>query len=334
VTTGPSSADEPTRERVRAAIGQVGGYWRPLAAVARLQEELGELAELCVSSTSHAERCASELADLWIITTALADQFLGRVAEPGSYARRPPASRDRLGGLVAAAGRIARIVNHYDGPKTPRTFDGWISLSDAVAEFHRALADSAHAHDIDLAVAVAAKLDAIPTLDAGRFRAGEHDPSTAASLQRFRAIRAASSCPEAERERLWGSPEWSSKSFESNVDAIVVGLSSFTKAAAWERLDGYLISGPAFTSIALLDDWLRRLLAELSDRDPMDEAAAPTPDGDGARRFAFNGQRLALAVFSPLYDVPDLCHSPDGTFALLRSESHMDGSPSASTREK
>jgi NTP pyrophosphatase (non-canonical NTP hydrolase) len=321
---GPSSADEPTRERVRAAIGQVGGYWRPLAAVARLQEELGELAELFVSSpdieqsaSEPTEQLAFELADLWIITTALADQFLGRVAEPGSYIRRLAPSRDLLVGLAAAAGRVARIVNYYDGPKTPRTFDGWISLGDAIAEFHRALADCAHAHDIDLAAAVAAKLDAIPALDAGRFRAGEHDPSTASSLRRFRAMRAASPRSEAERERLWGSPEWSSKSFVANVNVIAVGLTSFAKAAAWERLDGYLVSGPEFTSIALLDDWLKRLLAELSDRDPVGEAAARTPDGGGARRFAFNGQRLALAVFSPLYEVPDSRHSPDGTFALL-----------------
>ncbi|MFI5009601.1 MAG: hypothetical protein ACHQDY_04930 [Solirubrobacterales bacterium] len=158
---------------MRATLNAVGGYWRPLAAVARLLEELGELAEILVSPTPDAGGLAEELADLWIITTALADQFLGDVAEPDSHPRRTPPSHDLFAELLAAAGLIARIVNYYDGPKTPRSLDGWVSLSDAVAEFHRVLADVAHAHDVDLATAVNSKLAAIPTLDAGRFPSGE-----------------------------------------------------------------------------------------------------------------------------------------------------------------
>jgi hypothetical protein len=376
VTSGHSSAGEPTRERVRATIGQVGGYWRPLAAVARMQEELGELAELLPPSLSDpatttkpdmdvvAERCASELADLWIITTALADQFLGVVAEPDSHPglrlgdradrvvsrEGQTVSCDLLSGLLAAAGRIARIVNYYDGPKTPRSFDGWISLSDAIAEFHRALADVAYAHGVRLAAAVSAKLDAIPTLDRGRFRAGVHEPSTAASLESFRALHVADAGPNA--ARLWGSPTWSSESFASNVQAVVADLTSFTKAAAWERLDGYLVCGPTLTSIPSLDDWLERLLDETSERDPLAGRAAPDPvDGvdDQAsgssygadRRFVFNGLRLSVAVYSPLYDVsaprrppPDAPHPPAGThhspaatFVLLGVERAANGHP-------
>jgi NTP pyrophosphatase (non-canonical NTP hydrolase) len=333
VTTGQANVNEPTRERVRAAMRQVGGYWRPLAAVARLQEELGELAELLMTCAPDveqhaadlaerwlselAEQCASELADLWIISTAIADQFLGCVAEPDSYPRRPPPSGDLLGNVVIAAGRIARIVNYYDGPKTPRTLEGWVPLSDAVAELHRALAEVAHAHDVDLAFAVNEKLDAIPVLDAGRFRDGEHDPSTAMSLERFPPLQAASPGLLAERARLWGSPEWSSTSFTSNVEAIVAELTSFTRAATWERLDGYLISGPSFTSTGLLDDWLRRLLVEMSDRDPVNEQPAPGPLDSADRQFAFNGLRLLVAVFSPLYATSDPRHSPAGTFVLL-----------------
>ncbi|MGC2374644.1 MAG: hypothetical protein WA484_12295 [Solirubrobacteraceae bacterium] len=367
MTTGKSGADEPTRgheptrERVRATIGQVGGYWRPLAAVARLLEELGELAELCEiasgsdvagpsrRSTRDAEQLGSELADLWIITTALADQFLGAVAEPDLAGRLPEDGTDQggggrpagepLGGVVVAAGRIARIVNYYDGPKTPRAFDGWISLSETVAGFHRALADVACAHEVDLVEAVNTKLDAIPALDSGRFGAGAHDPSTAASLERFRALHAASTEPAAagpgrdaapadldvERARLWGSAEWSSESFASNVQAIVAHLTPFTKAAPWERLDGYVISGPAFASLALLDNWLARLLAAIVARDPMDAhrtapadvhpAAAPAEGSE--RCLTFNGLPLRVSAFSPLYGASDSGRLAD-TFLLLR----------------
>jgi hypothetical protein len=389
VTSGHSSAGEPTRERVRATIGLVGGYWRPLAAVARMQEELGELAELPALSLAPPdtdatrkpqaaaiepqaaidpgdERYAAELADLWIITTALADQFHGAVAEPDSHTGHRPdrgvdrvsrggqaVSGDLLGGLVAAAGRIARIVNYYDGPKTPRAFEGWVSLGDAVADFHRTIAEAAHAHGVDLATAVSRKLDAIPALDSGRFRAGEHDPSTAASLESFRAIPAAAPDSDSGLARLWGSPGWSSEPFTSNLDPIVADLTSFTKAAPWERLDGYVICGPPLTSTALLEGWFTHLLAEITARDPAGERSVTGPVDDGpvddgpvdghldppARRLTFNGLHLLATVFSPLYDASDPRHSPAGarrspggtrqspagTFALLRVEHATEG---------
>lgn len=402
MTSGDSSAGEPTRERVRATIGLVGGYWRPLAAVARMQEELGELAELPALSLAPpgadatpksqaaaiepqavigpgGERYAAELADLWIITTALADQFLGAVAEPDSHIRHRPGDGvdrvyrggqavpgDLLGGLAAAAGRIARIVNYYDGPKTPRTFEGWISLGEAVADFHRAIAEAAHAHGIDLATAVSGKLDAIPALDSGRFRTGEHDPSTAGSLESFRAIQAkgsgshtepARSGPHAQAARLWGSPGWSSEPFTSNLDPIAADLTSFTKAAPWERLDGYVICGPPLTSTALLEGWFTHLLAEITARDPAGERSVTGQVDDGSvdsyldgpeRRLTFNRMHLLATVFSPLYDAGDprhsppevrhslleTCHSPVGThrspattFALLQVESSAAGRP-------
>jgi hypothetical protein len=353
----PTRGGEPTRERVRSTIGQVGGYWRPLAALARLQEELGELAELLALARSSdidsgVDRCASELADLWIITTALSDQFLGAVAEPGSYSLGSRSARERLGGerlggerlggkrlggkrlggeplggeplegkslgggplgggplgdLLAASGRIARIVNYYDGPKTPRSFDDWTPLSSAVADFHRSLARMSSAHGIDLAAAVNEKLDAIPALDSGRFRSGEHDPATAASLERFRALQMSLDLDE--HAHLWGSPECS-LDFDSSVRVIAADLTSFTKASAWERLDAYLISGPSFSSKGLLDEWLTRLLLAISACDPSGGERATTGPIEGAEPyFAFNGLRLLVSVL----DAP----SSAGTFALL-----------------
>jgi hypothetical protein len=328
---------EPTRERVRATIGLVGGYWRPSAAVARLLEELGELAELLVSrrsdteprSSEEATGLGSELADLWIITTALSDQFLGAVAEPGSHLPSRP-SPDILGSLVAAAGWIARIVNYYDGPKIPRDFDGWISLSHAVAEFQQALSDAAQAHDIDLAEAVDAKLDAIPALDSGRFASDAHDPSTAASRERFRALHGAaaesSASPtpcamyaglHAPRGRLWGSPEWSSDDFASNLDPIATDLISFTKAAPWERLDGYVVWGPPLSSPALFDGWLAQLLTGLATRDPVRRQHASGLSEGPERHFSFNGLRLCASGFCSLCDASDSHRSPAGTLLLL-----------------
>jgi hypothetical protein len=385
VSVGERAQSEPTRERVRSTIGLVGGYWRPLAAVARLLEELGELAELLerghrdpgprphdpgprsggrphdsgprphdfgahahdpgAHSSEDGARVAFELADLWIITTALCDQFLGAVAEPDSHTLASPVGEpptaEPLRALLAAAGPIARIVNHYDGPKTPRGFDGWTSLSDAVATFQRALSRVARAHDVDLAAAVHAKLDAIPLRDGGRFRGRAHDPSTAACLERFRALRA--TAPEAgantsqapaagtadrgqagprvaENARLWGSPAWSSGSYASNMPAIVADLTAFTKAAPWERIDAYLLCGPSLGSPELFEDWLGRVLDGLLARDPAGARHAGAPRSGPERRFVFNGLGLCASGFLSLRHASDPRPPGAGTFVLLSPE--------------
>jgi NTP pyrophosphatase (non-canonical NTP hydrolase) len=299
-----------TQQLVRATMARVGGYWRPLAAVARLLEELGELAELLVDPSPEREELASELADVWIITAALADQFLGAVAEPGSL--EDPDSNgtpdDQLGALVACAGQIARIVNYYDGPKTPRSLDGWPSLSDAVAELHRALARVARTHRVDLGAAVAGKLRAIAVRDSRRFARAEHDPSTAPCLEQFRG-----SAPNAwgggiGEARLWGAPAWSPQPLAANVAAIVPGLISFTRAAPREHLDGYVVSGPVLDSKQAPDEWALAVLNELVAQDPRrsaraaasidDRAAEPPLATRGPLTIAFNGVPLAASVLS------------------------------------
>lgn len=294
--TDSATAGGSTQQLVRATMARVGGYWRPLAAVARLLEELGELAELLGGPAPDREELASELADVWIITTALADQFLGVVAEPGSL-EDPDSSgtpADQLAALVACAGQIARIVNYYDGPKTPRSLDGWPSLSDAVAELHRALADVARAHGVDLGTAAAGKLRAIAVRDSRRFARAEHDPSTAPCLELFRAAAANAWDERIGEARLWGAPAWSAQPLAANVAAIVPTLSSFTRAAPRERLDGYVVSGPALDSDQTADDWARAVLSELATEGPPRERQAAAPAGDPAAGAATAGAPLTL----------------------------------------
>jgi NTP pyrophosphatase (non-canonical NTP hydrolase) len=297
-------------------MARVGGYWRPLAAVARLLEELGELAESLASPdpasrAENGDELASELADLWIITTALADQFLGEVAEPGlqeagergeqaTATSTIGAAGDPFRALVAAAGQIARIVNYYDGPKTPRSLEGWPSLNDAVAELHRGLAGVAGAHGIALHAAVTNKLHAITVRDSNRFASAEHDPSTAPSLEQFRLIETTPWGTQVRQARLWSAPSWSVQSLASNVAAIVPTLTMFTRAALRERLDGYVITGPALESAELLDDWAGRVLSRLAAHDPRLEQQVGNSgdDRDTDGTLMFNGVRLSATILS------------------------------------
>lgn len=308
-----------TQDRVREAIERVGGYWRPLAAAARLLEELGELGEHHIASDHNYAELGGELADLWIITTAMADQFLARVPEPETHRPRETSSADQFPHLVVAAGRIARIVNFYDGPKNPRSLDGWMSLEQAVTRFHRALADIAHAQQVDLRQAIEEKLAAIPILDDGRFRRN-HDASTASVLRRFAGVQTTTLCPYAKTARLWGAPEWSSRSFDGNADTIVPSLTSFAKATVPECLDAFIIPGPPFVAMAELAAWFRRLLVELSRRDPEQQAVMDARVDQTGWQFAFNGRRMFVAVFSPLYDREHPRHSADDTYVFLQPE--------------
>jgi NTP pyrophosphatase (non-canonical NTP hydrolase) len=298
----------PAQRRVRETMVAAGGYWRPLAAVARLLEELGELAEL------HHERHAElpgELADLWIITTALADQFLGEVEEPsdaafaqggersagavarggersaGAFARggersaadgRTPGS---IEALFVAAGPIARVINHYDGPKVPRPSVPLPSLNDAVAGFQATLGSLAAELGVNLAAAVGGKLEEIHRRgDIERFGRGGFDPSTAAVLSRFTA----GSAPDL---RLWGAPDpVAGASPEDRAAALLPSLRTFAKAAGAERIEGYAIEGPHAPGAAGRAAWVGALVAAID------------PAGS-SRRFELDGIALSATLAPP-----------------------------------
>ena len=248
------------RRLVRETMIAAGGYWRPLAAVARLLEELGELSEILYSGAAAPDALAAELADLWIITTALADQFLADVEEPG---HGPQADVD-LGALVAAAGPIARVVNHYDGPKVPRPGEPMPTLQGSVAGFHMALSAFASARRVDLGEAVRAKIEHIHERgDIERFGRQGFDPSTAPVLGRAEGV---AGLPA----RLWGAPD-------ATGTLLREPLRMFAKAARAERLEGFLIPGTADPP------WLAALVTEL------DPAGSPA-------RFELAGVGLRASV--------------------------------------
>ncbi len=252
-----------TQRLVRETMLAAGGYWRPLAAVARLLEELGELSELLETGTE-GEELAGELADLWIITTALADQFLAEVEEPGTGSE---AIAD-LGMLLAAAGPIARVVNHYDGPKVPRAGEPMPTLQGSITGFHMALLAFAGARRIDLAGAVRAKIAHIHARgDIERFAREGFDPSSAPVL---------GARPADAPSRVWGAPEPQGGERAAGHAARARGsMEMFAKAARAEQLQGILLALPAGAG----DSWLDEFVAELD-------------AGASAQRFELAGESL------------------------------------------
>lgn len=267
------AVEQVDQAAVRAALAAVGGYWRPSAGVIRLLEELGEVAEAL--SAGDAGALADELADVWIISTAVADQYLATVEPLGARGRSDDASlvtdravdetaaprgtdphaRPGLAGLTAAAGQVARIVNHYDGPKAPKRLEGWAGLTPVMGAFHAELRALAAAHEVDLAAVVAGKLALLIERDRGRF-APSYDASTAPILARVRAA-----YPELQRARLLGAPDWDAASADRAADAAIATITTFVKAGAPEGLHGLLIPAPPGLAGAALAAWWGELAA-------------------------------------------------------------------------
>lgn len=263
---------------------EAGGYWRPLAAAARLLEELGELVELLEGTRPRAGDLASELADLWIITTALADQFRIEVAEPQGAPPEPSGAASPAG-LVMAAGQIARVVNYYDGPKTPRSPGELPSLAQAIATFDAELELLCSALEVDLRAAVADKIAVIHSRDMERFAREDCDPSTATTLALLPLP-----WPEA---RLWGAPARRPGAGPGELVAeLIPSLVAFTKAAPAEGLEGYVIGAPAPPGSAELDDWLAAFEEELRGADPAPPGDSPVAPGE----LRFNGLVLRIKI--------------------------------------
>jgi hypothetical protein len=306
--------------QVHAMIQTIGGYWRPVNAVARLLEELAELGEALTTADAegHGENLSGEFADLWIISACLANQFT--VILPDDCAEGGEPHRDGAGDgfvqLVEEAGRIARVVNYYDGPKNPRSLDGFPTLTAAVTSFHRTLRMLAVSHGVDLDAGVESKVADATERDRGRF-AVSYDPSTADSLRAFKPV-LHERPPSRTAHRLWGAPTWDGRlTVEHNVDLIIPFLTCFAKAAERESLDGFVIrlpDGPETGDLPALSRHLSRVLICLAARGPRPNGSFPPKVRPPGWQFSFRGTRLRISVFSPLY--PDQCEH--GTFVLLQ----------------
>jgi hypothetical protein len=315
--------------KVHAMILNVGGYWRPVNAVARLLEELAELGEQLIAAESSRDRehLADEFADLWIISTCIANQFNMIQADHLPVEHHTSLSEDGFASLVRDAGQIARIVNYYDGPKNPRSLDGFPTLTSAIAAFQSTLRQLAVHHGIDLYAAVDSKVADTEIRDRGRF-AVSYDPSTADALEAFNEVRQSTHCIFSETARLWGAPTWDSLlSVEQNVELIIPFLTCFAKAAERECLDGFVVclnDGCEVGNMDALSRHFARILTCLAARDPYPENAFAGEVLTPGWQFSFYGVRLFISVFSPLYPASHSRHCRRGTFVMLQPETSFD----------
>lgn len=163
------------QSRIDTAIRQLGGYWPPLAGLARILEELAELA-----SAQTVEDRRREAVDCVVAALAVANQYAVHTGAHEDWATGD-AEREAL----IAAGHVARLVNRFEGSKPPKPQeDGAPPLPVVFNALVTSLARSAGMTTEEVMMAAASVAEANAERDAGRF-AARTDAITAQSRDAY-----------------------------------------------------------------------------------------------------------------------------------------------------
>jgi YqcI/YcgG family len=306
---------------VHDSIGKVGGYWPPLAAVARLLEEIGELVEALSDAHPDVDAVGAELSDIWIISTCIANQFTVRIeVDIAAWDSEGINVRRALDRVIMSSGSLARIVNYYGGPKAPRNPDDLSSLQLVITHLQEAIRDTAVCLSLDLNNTIRQTLAQSISRDRQRFDPS-FDPSTAACLSQFQLVADSTQCTFARAARVWGAPAWdASRSIRHNVEILAPYFTRFCRAVPKEHTDGFVIVprwGPG--TLLSLGGRFRSLLRALCAVDAMPNTCLEGNIDKPGWQFVFSGQRLFVSVFSPVYPPDHVRHSQD-TMMLFQPE--------------
>jgi NTP pyrophosphatase (non-canonical NTP hydrolase) len=327
------------QEMVTKTITGLGGYWRPLSALVRVVEEIGEFGDLLYNFEEDKKNSLSnELSDVFIISTCLANQYcanmndkmvkLGYTGNVDSLYDSIPKSSSYVNSfleLTIQAAKIARILNYYEGDKNKESIT---SIAGEIAKLQIIIVEIAKFFDIELFSEVKVVLEKNLKRDKGRFGTFE-DPTTSESLKRFGNIVRSTDCIFATRAKIWGSFDYNqSMSIEENMSRNIGLLERFNKVAFYEGLDGFVIEvlGDDGDTLINLSDTVRRVLKYFSDNDP---SGIHCMDQDKLRpdwRFSFGGKTFFITTFAPCYPENHPRHSknPSSVFIFLQPEFSFD----------
>lgn len=335
-TAGSLLSGADLKDAVAKTIQYLGGYWRPISAVARMQEELGEVAERMHERDE--EGLIDELADLVVITTCLANQYcvdLTARAKFTDHADQAPRSdvsvtdHDLLMLILMACGRLARIINAYDGDKPLKRNERRDSAGEEIRRIHDLLGRIASSRGIDLTERVLKTLAKSKSRDFGRFTT-RFDPSSSQTVDRFSHLAATSPCIFAKQAKIWGAPTWDAeRGLHWNIEHILPSFAHFGRAAAAEMLDGYVVEICDAQSNGDIERFTRtfRAALELLDlRNPTGEQCLRKDMLSPTWRFRLFGVSYFITTFAPFYGMGHPRHSPlaGSSFLFFQPEVSFD----------
>jgi NTP pyrophosphatase (non-canonical NTP hydrolase) len=308
-------------------IRSVGGYWKPLSALARVTEELGELCELAADGRLGSPEGAGELADLFVITSAIAIQYCSDLLSAYKDTRKteerdPSISVCRL---ASSCGELARVLNYYEGEKPPKAGEQLDSVATCVARIHRSLYELSHLCGHDLHAAIGKVTDKSAHRDKQRFTK-KFDPAVSPVLDSFDAIRKNTRCIFTPLARVWGGVPWDARiDFEANVLLQLPHLLRFCRIVPFEFLDAYVIEisdRRHGETVQALSRTVNQTLRTLSARDPSEANCMEKDIESAGWQFEFGGLRFFCISFAPCYPETSSRYGfgSDSTFIFMQPE--------------
>ncbi|MFJ8779770.1 YqcI/YcgG family protein [Streptomyces sp. NPDC102476] len=291
------------------------GYWRPTSAAFYLYEHVVELDE---SADMDLSELAEHLMEVFVTSICIADQYSVTLNHAYSDADLD-SDLDKLAESLRGSGgisvgdaikevkkrtsEVARIITFYELDRLPESSVSLPSLNDAIPRLHAAIVRAFVAIQVSFEEIFKSKLAS--ATDAKRFER-YFDPGTAPCLDLFQKVKEGSECPFAARSRVWGAPSYvSTESIRENLSSSLPFLTSFTRVARREHLDGFLYAFPVgvFSSdISGLAPLTKTFISFLMSNDP---AEPRTFSRDDITRpgwnFTFDGEDFFVNVFSPCY---------------------------------
>lgn len=156
-----------------------GGYWEGLAAIARLLEELGELAyEINIGSTA----VAAEAADVLTVVISLCIQYRIDPSRPVPTVETDISSSFQR--LVQNCACLARVINHVEGHKPAKAGERFHGIHDRVSMIPVLLGRICSLCDLDLYKTAEAEIMYKTRRDEGRFQV-RTDPCCAPILKKL-----------------------------------------------------------------------------------------------------------------------------------------------------
>lgn len=329
------------RQKIRETVLALGGYWSPLSAIARVLEELGELAELLSSESIDNERIAAELADLFVITTCIADQYCVSIVEHTRALNDCYASGEAAAGdaswprlfcvLSERAGRLGRLINALEGDKRPKPGERCASVATETAALQATLVGMFRFIDRDLTASVTTVLEMSLERDKARFKA-HWDPSTARSLEKFRPLISDTLCPFAQQAKVWGAPDYDEcRDVAHNIARIAPVLDRFCRVASSEKLDGFVIRLTSPEHIRDIRSFTRifhEILTELGRANKQNgfHDALEEDIFTNKWRFKFSNVSFFIITFAPFYrgDHPRFSWCSESAFIFMQPEFSFD----------
>lgn len=223
------------KQNIDETIRAVGGYWSPLSGLARVLEELGELAE-CIFKKHPSSKFNEELADVLIITICIANQYCAKFNRSSYFLISNKTSITKMYmELVSDCGELGRILNYYEGNKSLKASEDPATIEEQINIICQKILSISRQKNIDIIKIANQKLSKVKKRDKERFRM-LYDPSQSPSHDEY--------IKRNKNIKVWGLQDTNKYTLEENLINNHNTIKRFLKFGRREGIESLVIKVP------------------------------------------------------------------------------------------